>query len=127
MIRAVKTETGIGAQFFCDHCNLPIDQIGLAMYLWKERWTTQGHVEVLPRRHPSVLVEDGQIYILHKRCANDFEAQHGGKQYNWPWAELVDLLLFLTHNGGLTLENLKTRLETRLNLSESMSYDDEEP
>ncbi len=121
MIRVVKTGTGDAPQFFCDQCKLPIEQIDLALYLWKQRKILQWKEEqepalVLPPHHPSVLVEEGQIYTLHKHCADEFEAQHGGDQYDWPWIELTDLLLFLTHNGGLTLEDLQKRLEARKDL-----------
>jgi hypothetical protein len=121
MIRIIKTGSGDAPHFFCDHCEQPIKDISLALYMWKQlntvRWEKGQEPElVISPRHPSVLVEQGHIYTLHKSCADDFEATHGGNTYRWPWMELIDLLLFLIHNSGLTIDDLQKRFEERQDL-----------
>lgn len=121
MIRVTKTGTGDAPRFFCDQCNLSIERITLGLYLWKEldtfrREEGQESEMIISPLHPSVLVEDGKIYTLHKSCADAFEKQHGGNHFKWPWIELTDLLIFLIHNGGLTLEDLQKRMDARRDL-----------
>jgi len=118
MLRVVKRGNKNASFFFCDYCKKRIEEIDLALYTWKElntfRWGEKGEPELLiPSSHPSNLVEDGQIYTVHKACIDQFEEAHGGDDYNWPCLELIDLLIFLIHNSGSSIEEIITRAKFR--------------
>jgi len=131
MLRIVKTQSGDAPQFFCDHCKASISDAGLALYIWKEydsfRWGKDDENDpefVIPPTHPSLLVENGLIYTLHKSCVDEFEIQNsgkspGGKPYRWPWMEFIDLLVFLIHNSGSSVEKIQERIEHRKEMFDS--------
>lgn len=117
MLRILKTGTGDAPVFFCDHCKKRIEDIGLALYSWKELDTLTDDMEfVISPSHPSVLAEEGRIYTLHKACIDQFELEHGGDAFDWPCLELIDLLVFLIHNGGLRLEDIQRRAASRIEM-----------
>jgi hypothetical protein len=118
MLRVIKTGKRDASCFFCDHCQKRIEEIDLALYTWKElntfRWDENGNPDlVIHSRHPANLVENGQIYIVHKACIDQFEEAHGGDDYHWPCLELIDLPIFLIHNSGSTIEKLTERAKFR--------------
>ena len=127
MLRLIKTGTGDAPAFFCDHCEQRIEDITLALYSWKQldtfRWDETGEFEfVISPNHPSVLVDRGQIYVLHKACIDQFEAEHEGDTYDWPCLELIDLVVFLIHNGGLTVKDVQERVD----FVKNMGYNEED-
>ena len=84
----------------------------LALCTWKEIKTRQPTEEseneyAIFLKQQASLVEQGELYILHKVCADQFEMAHGGNEYRWPWLEFIDLLFFLTSNSGITFEDLQ--------------------
>ncbi len=117
MLLIKKTGTGDAPVFVCDHCKKRIEDIDLALYTWKELDTLNEELEyVISPNNPSVLAEEGQIYTLHKACIDQFELKHGGDAFDWPWMELIDLLVFLIHNGGSSIEAIQERAKERREL-----------
>ena len=120
MLRVIKTKRGDAPALFCDHCEKRIEDAELALFTWRQlktlRWGENDEDEaefVISPLHPSVYVDEGQIFTLHKACANNFKSQHGGNKYDWPWLELIDLLGFLIFNSGKQIEDIQQRFEER--------------
>ena len=82
MIRVSKTASGRTAPvILCAHCEMPIDDAGLALAMWKKQ--------------RDVLLEDGKVYFSHKACHEKIE---GGEPTLWASSELRDFLRRLVHN-----------------------------
>lgn len=106
MLQIRDLVTGLAPHFSCDYCQESISDIREGLYLWRQK-------KLVPLGEPDLpgplLLESGRIYTLHKDCARAFEAAHGGRHFDWPWAELIDLLILLAHNGGLSIDDLQRR------------------
>lgn len=110
MLQILRNDSGIIASFTCDHCHKPIKDAGLALALWKVQSYWEDSIN--PK-----LIENGKMYTLHKGCADQFEAENNAPAHQWPWVEMVDMILMLVHSSGLTMEKLQQRAETRTNMT----------
>jgi hypothetical protein len=116
LLRTTQKDNRNGAALFCDHCNNLIEDIGLALFTWKElsairRPEGKAPEVIISRNHPSILVEQGKIYTIHKTCIDQFEKAQGGESFYWPELELIDLLVFVIHNVGLNISDVQKRAE----------------
>lgn len=98
MIKIVDTGTGKAPVVFCDWCDKPITEVGMAAVIY-------GKTD-----------ESGtcSAWHAHKRtCHDNLEVVHSGRHSHLGWVEMGSYLYQLAYNTGFTVEKMaeKDRLD----------------